>query len=145
MKVITEQQLTSLIDDIIHEREKSAKANSIPFRAVPFTDLSAEIKRRVGDDWAVRRANLVLTPDDMRAIATNRFYKKTGFRMLMLFVIVMLGIAMATITFRLIPQLAYLGILLGGSIIFVFLFAKKQRQSRKEFQQTLDSDGEGKP
>ncbi len=145
MRTISEQQLANLVEVIVHDREKQAIASGRQFLGMTRNEVCDEIDRRIGSaDWKVMRVNLQRwTKEDFDAVATNRFYRQTGLKLLMLFGIAILGLATLTATFHIIPTFIYYGLVVVGVVGFVFLFAKKQREARKEFRRIMGLEGLG--
>ncbi len=134
MKVISEQQLVTIIESIMRDKTQQAKRSGLPFNGISNSELFNEIGKRIEGDWSVERAtSLKLTKDDLNAVAINRFYRKTGLSLLMMFAIVVLGLATLTTTFNIIPVFVYYGLLVVCVVVFVFVFAKKQREAKRDF------------
>ena len=133
MKVISTEQLSSLMESIILDKEQQAKV--IPgqkFRGISSGDLFQQIREKLGTDWAVRKVNIKLTKEDLNSVANSRFYRKTGLKLLMIVAIVMLGLATLTATFHFIPPVVYYVLCGLAAIAFVFVFSKKQSEARRE-------------
>jgi Ca2+/Na+ antiporter len=76
--------------------------------------------------------------DDINAVANSRFFRKSGQRYLMLLAIVIMGLAIVTNTLQLIPYPVYYGAIVVSAIVFVYFYAKRQREVRKELWKSIE-------
>lgn len=138
MKAITASQLETTIGHILHDKESQAKVTQSMFIGVTAKEVSAEIEKRLGTDWILKKDSPVkLNKDDIAALANSRFFKKTGQKLMMGWALVVVILAMFTMTIKVIPLPVYYGsaILITGA--FLVVFSQKQRAVRKELQQAV--------
>ena len=139
---ISKGRFIAEVEAALLEKERMAKRLKVPFEGLTANDLMAEIDKRVGtSDW---RVNNGITPklgtEDINAVANSRFYRKTGLKLLMAFGIVIMGLALITRTWNILPVYLYYGLNLGAAVIFVYVYGKKQRETRKELWQGIDGE-----
>lgn len=139
MKTYTPQNIEVMIDGIIAEKEKQCGSQ---FNGMPHNEVMNELYNKLGDDWCIKREQPIrFTKQDINAVANNRFYRRTGVKLLMLLIIVVLGLAVFTTTFKLIPIPIYYGLSgLAAAIIF-YIYSKKQQKARKEFWDSIEGGG----
>lgn len=138
MKNITVQQLESVFEIILHDREELAKLKKESFTGVSQSEVLSEMKNRLGDNWILKKEPPVkFSKDDIAAVANSRFYRKTGMKLLMAWAIIILAFAIFTLTFRLLPLQVYYGLSGVVTVIFLYLYSKKQSRVRKELKQAV--------
>ncbi len=142
MKAITEQHLSTVVSDIVNDKKKEAKVVGSTFMGVPKSVMYSELDKRLGIEWVAVEDNVVrITKDDVNAMANGRFFRKTGMRLLMILAIVVLGLATLNTTVRVLPNIAYYILEIGSVLGFMFVFSKKQRESRKELRMYFEQHG----
>jgi len=142
MKTITPQQLEGILEVIISDKEKMAKSLKEHFVGVAQDDVLAEIRKRLGNEWVLKKEQPIkFTKEDINAVANSRFYRKTGIKLLMLLAISILGLAMLTTTLRLLSPYLYYGLTAVVALVFFYVYGKKQRKSRNELWQGIEGDG----
>lgn len=142
MKSLTPQQIGNTVEDIISEKEQLARLKRSDFIGISKDDLMLEIERKLGVDWVVKKEEpFRVNKQDMSAIANNRFFRKTGMRMLMLLAIVILGLATLTSTLRVISPFIYYGLEGIVAVGFLYFYAKKQRDFRIALCKQMEEAG----
>jgi len=142
MKIITAQQLENTVEQILHDREEVAKIRKELFEGVSQADMQIELKRRLGDNWVLKKEQpLKLTKDDLNTIANSRFYKRTGIKLLMGWAITVLALLTVTVTYHWLPLYVMYILSAVASFVFVFLYSKKQREARREFWRGIGGGG----
>lgn len=138
MKTITISQFESALSHILHDKEEQAKVTRTMFIGVTAKDALAELERRMGNDWVLKKDSPVkLNKDDIAALANSRFYKKTGQKLMLAWALVIAILSMMTMTVRVLPLSLYYGIAIVITGIFLVIFTKKQRVVRKDLQQAV--------
>ena len=138
MKAITISQLESALSHILHDKEEQAKVTRTMFIGVTAKDALAELERRMGNDWVLKKDSPVkLNKDDIAALANSRFYKKTGQKLMLAWALVIAILSMMTMTVRVLPLSLYYGIAIVITGVFLVIFTKKQRVVRKDLQQAV--------
>ncbi len=138
MKIITVQQLDGVVEGILHDKEEVAKIRKEQFMGVSQDEIVVELNNRLGKNWMLKKEPPVkFTKEDIAAVANSRFYRKTGMKLLMAWAIVVLAFAMLTITVQLIPLFAYYSFGIATTIVFLYIYSKKQRQVRDELKQAV--------
>lgn len=144
----TEQHLTSVLADVIESKKREAKTKGIPFVGVPSKVLYDEMDKRLGTaDWmAVEDEVIRITKDDVNAMANGRFFRKAGLRMLMLWAIVVLGLATLNTRLNIFANTVYADAIYYvlesvATVVFMTFFAKGQRQVRRELRERFEAGG----
>lgn len=133
MKIITEIHFNNLVAGIIAEKQKIAEKQHEIFMGVSQDDLMDEVAVKVGGKFVVKREQPVkFSKSDINAVANNRFYRKTGLKLLMGAVIILLGLSMLTNNFQVINPYVYYGLCGITAIVFVYVYSSKQAKARKE-------------
>lgn len=133
MKIITEQHFSNLVDGVIREKEKLAEKQHEVFTGVSQDDLIDEVAVKVGGKFMVKRENPVrFSKDDINAVANNRFYRKTGLKILMGAIIILLALSMLVNYLQVIHPYVYYGLCGVTAIVFVYIYSSKQAKARKE-------------
>lgn len=142
MKYVNPQQLDGMIESIIVDEEKQAKSANVTFTGVSHNKLSSELQRRFGGDWILKKEHPIkFTKQDINAVANARFYKKTGIRILMLWLIVVLALLQSIQWIPIGAIYIYYAICAIVTIGFVYIYGKKQRESRRELWKGIEGDG----
>jgi hypothetical protein len=145
MKTITAQQLEGVIENIIHDKEEQAKLRKETFTGITENEVIDGIVKRLGVDWVlVKEPPLKLSKDDLNAVANSRFYRKTGGKLLMGLAIIVLGLAILTLTVPLIPPKIYYVVITLVAVGFVYMYSKKQREARKELWTGIEGEDKKK-
>lgn len=144
MKIITEQYFNSIVEGIIKEKEKQADQAKQPFIGLSSDELWGEIGRQLevqpGEKWMVKRQPMKFTKQDINAVASGRFYRKTGVQLLMALVIILLAMSVAV---RYIPDITSLGYNIYYTLCglvglgFIYIYSRKQAKVRKELWRQL--------
>ncbi len=138
MKSISVQQLEGVIEIILHDKEELSKLKKEQFNGVTQDDVLAEIKKRLGDNWILKREPPVkFSKDDIAAVANSRFYRKVGVKLLMAWAIVVLAFAILTLTLRILPLQVYYGLSIAVTVGFLYIFSRKQKIVRDELKQAV--------
>jgi hypothetical protein len=136
MKEITTRHFRTLADGIMKERERRAKRDNAPLTSISGEELCREVEAQLGGKFAVKKDEEVrFTRADIDAVAGSRFYKKTGFKMLVITAILVVGLGLST---KYIPNMetwhytlyycAFAVIALG----FLYIYSKGKARIRKE-------------
>lgn len=138
MKEITPQQIENVIEHIIHDKEESNKVKKMPFVGVSQDELFNELGNRLGKGWVAKKELPVkFTKADISAVANNRFYRKTGIKMLMAWALIIMAFALATLTYHVIPLFLYYGISIVVTVIIILLYSRKQKVVREELKRAV--------
>jgi len=141
MKYITPQQYERVCDSILEDAKKRAKELKQEFHGISSTELIDAVNHKIGEEWVMRKEESVkFTPDDINAVANSRFYKKTGLKILMLWVIIVLVISQLAAWFPTAPVAIYYAAYSIVTVISVYLYAKKQRDARRELWKGIEGD-----
>ncbi len=138
MKVIPAEQFIDVVEDVIIDREKQAKALSQSFIGVAKNEMLAELNKRIDDGWIFTKAHPKFTREDVDAVAKSRFYRKTGSNLFIYLIISMIGLAILTATFRVIPPFVYYSIAVPVAFTFLYTYLKKQREGIRELRQATN-------
>ena len=144
MKVtITASHLSTLIEDITVEAQKRAKQTGIPFMGVPQDSLQSELNRKIGtNDWSVKKENPIkFTKADINAVASGRFYRKSGLKILMLWAVVVLFLLQVMTWMPNLTIGVYYGACIAVTVGFVAVYGKKQSIARRELWRGIEGDG----
>ena len=138
MKTVTASQLEIAIGHILHDEEEISKLKRMPFIGVTCDKVLAELERRLGNDWVLKRDNPVkLDKDDIAALANSRFYKKVGQKLMMAWALIVVVLAMLTFTVHVIPLPLYYGLAIAVTGTFLVIFSRKQKIVREELRQQV--------
>jgi len=142
-KVITEQQLNTVIEAIVKEQESRAKSLGQTFNGVTESDIFTELGKRIGTGWVVRKESPIkFSKEDINYVANGRFYKKTGQKILMLAGILALALVNMMRWLPMLPDAVYYGLFLVSAVALIYAYGKKQRQARKELWDGIEGDGQ---
>jgi hypothetical protein len=132
MKTVTVTQLESVISHIIHDTESLDKLKKQSFMGVRSDSVLVELDKRLGNDWMLVKDNPVkLDKDDIAALANSRFFKKMGQKLMMAWALIVVVLAMLTLTVKVLPLSLYYGIAIVVTGIFLVIFSRKQRAERE--------------
>lgn len=76
--------------------------------------------------------------NDISAVANSRFFRRAGLKMLMIFAVIMLAIVSITNYVSIVPVFAGYGALSVCSLIFVYLYGKKQTEIRVKLWENIE-------
>ena len=142
MKTVTKQHISALVDDILEAKKKEARAGGVSFVGIPRSVVYAELDRRLGADWVATENDVLrITKDDVNAMANARFFRKVGMRLVMGFIIIVLGLYALNVRVQFVPDMVYYSLEAAAVVAFMFVFAKKQRESRKELRNEFEAHG----
>ncbi len=140
MRVVTEQYLNSLVDSIVKEKEKQAEILHQTFSGLSNDELWQEIKNHLGNQWTVKREHpMKFTRADINAVASARFFRKTGMQMLMILAIIVLALSVVVKYITMTALLYNIFYVLFGliSLGFIYIYSRKQSKARKELWRQL--------
>lgn len=141
MRSITLLQLEWLMEEVLSSQERLAQKRKEVFRGVPFDVLLKEINDRMGgNEWMVKNKPPSLTKEDFTAVSNTRFFKKTGVKLLMLLGMVFLGGAIIVQNFPIVHPYIYYTVVAIASVVFVYLYGKKQAMARRELWKGIEGD-----
>ena len=136
MKFITVGYYNSLVDGILKEKEKQAKSSGHPFDGISEGELTREINKHIVGEWKIKSEQPVkFTKADINSVASGRFYRTTGVKMLMGLVIIILAVAVVV---KYIPNMTTLHYniyyTLCGAVAlgFIYIYSRKQAKIRKD-------------
>jgi hypothetical protein len=130
-KIVTVQQLEDIIESLPHDD-----------KAVQGDDIVNTLRQKLGDGWSLTKTPPVkFTRDDINAVANSRFYRKSGLKLLMIATIVALGVYILMGVFPNVPIGIWYSAWGLGIVYFMFVYARKQRQARKELWKGIKGDG----
>ena len=80
---------------------------------------------------------------DIAAVANSRFFRNSGLKMLILVAAYLLALStiftyMPVVIGVLMPPVLYYLLLTAGSIVFVYIYSKKQAEVRMQLMQAID-------
>ena len=93
-----------------------------------------EIKTQRPDD------DVRFDKSDIAAVANSRFFRKSGLKMLVIFAAIMLAIVSITNYISAVPVFVGYGALAVCSLVFVYLYGKKQTEIRVKLWERIESD-----
>ena len=141
MKAITERQLYDIIADILNKEEKKSEKAGIPFTGLANEDLNALIEERVGGEWVLKKEQAFkLTKSDINAIANNRYYRRTGVKILMGAVIILLALSIMANNLQFLPPAVFYGLCGASAIALVYLYSSGQAKTRKSLWRAIGRD-----
>ena len=136
MKFITVGYYNSLVDGILKEKEKQAKSSGHPFDGLTEIELTHEINKHMVGEWKIKSEQPVkFTKADINSVASGRFYRTTGVKMLMGLLIIILAVAVAM---GYIPNMTalhyniYYTFCGAIGLGFIYIYSRKQARVRKE-------------
>jgi hypothetical protein len=143
MKVVTKDQFEGIFESIFDDREEQAKLLGQSFNGLLLNDVLTELSTKLGIECVIQKnPPRGLTKEDIKSVADGRFYRKTGIKILLWTVIILLMLSMCTTTFRLIPLVVYYGLCGVLAFGFTFIYGKKQAKARREFRETYGMEKE---
>lgn len=144
MRVVTEEYLKSLVESIVRGRKKQSELKHQEFVGLTGEELVREINAQLGENWVVKEEDKVkFSKEDINAVANGRFYRRTGVKMVMALIIILLSLATAM---KYIPNVTIVGYnifytLLGGiALAFIYIYSRKQSKVRKELWKQIGRD-----
>lgn len=144
MKVITEQYFNNLVISIVKQKEKLAEQQHVSFTGLTNDELWKEINNCLGNQWTVEKDRQVkFTKADINAVASARFYRKSGIQLLMGMSIIVLALA---VIFKNIPNMTMVGYnifytLIGAIVLcFLYIYSRKASKVRKELWRQIGRD-----
>ena len=144
---VTQQYLNGVMDEVVEEQKRVAKVRGITFLGVPRNVMYDELDKRLGSDWTTVEDEIVkITKDDVNAMANGRYFRKGGLRMLMLWAIVVLGLATLNTRLDILGNTVYGDAVYYvlesvATVIFMTYFARGQRKTRKELRSQFEAGG----
>ncbi len=140
MKTITEQHYNSIVEAIIKEKEKQAESANLPFIGMTPDELRHEVNCYLGtNEWLVKRNPPKFDRKDISAVASARFFRKTGISLFMGVIIAILVLSIGIRYVNMTPlyyNLCYtfIGLLALG---FIYVYSKMQGKVRRELWRQL--------
>jgi hypothetical protein len=130
-KNVTPQQLEEVIEGMVKD------ASPVSGDAV-----LSNLHKHFGDNWTLTKTPPIkFTKDDINAVANGRFYRKTGIKLLMLFAIAVLGIYIMSSALNTVSPIIWASVYAIVAIYFMYVYAKKQREVRKELWKGIKGEG----
>ena len=142
MKTVTEQHIGIVIQDIMEDQRKSAKAIGEHFTGVTERIVHDELDKRLGRDWMlVENRALKLTRYDIGSIASGRFLREGGQRLLMIWGIIALGLLLLAQWVHIVPNVVYWVLECIAGVIFLLVYYRKQQEFRREIRRDFEEAG----
>jgi hypothetical protein len=136
MKIINAQYLEGVIEDILHDKEELAKQKREQFVGVPENEVLAEIGKRLGNNWLLKKTPPHITDEDFKSMASGRFYRGGGIKILGGWMILILALLQLGVWFPFFQPYNY--ILCGlATVGFVIIYGKKQKEAYQMFRRDL--------
>lgn len=132
MKIITLPQYEGVVAGIIHDAEETSKLKREAFNGVSDKEMLAQITKRIGNDWVLTRDTFKFTEVDIKAVALDRFFRKTGIHLIawLMGIIVILW-ALLTI-FPIISVWIYQSLVTVTAVVIFYLYFTKLKKARTE-------------
>lgn len=140
MRLISLQQIETLLSNIVGDREKESQQANEKFAGVTAKEVFDELRQRIGEDWALKKMPYKFTREDINAIANSRFYRRAGMKILMIWAIVILVLIQAANFLPGVPIVVLYALMAVSSVGFLYYFSKKQKESRQEMWRDLEGD-----
>ena len=141
MKFINQQYYNSVVAGILKEKEKQAELLGQSFIGLSGDELAREVSDHLGEAWSIKAEKpMKFSKSDINAVANARFYRKTGVKLLMGLLIIVLTIAVAVKWIPNMTELHYnIYITLCGviALVFIYVYSRKQSKVRKELWRQL--------
>lgn len=144
MKLITLEHYNSAVEAIVKEKERQAEKLGQAFEGIDAGELKRELDKHFGTDWGIKKEESVrFTKADINAVASARFFRKTGVTLLMSLLIVLVTLALAVKSLVVMTPLYYnlyytaCGVIAIG---FIWVYSRKQAKVRKELWRQMGRD-----
>lgn len=135
MKLITAQHYHSVVESILKEKERQAESLGQSFIGLSADELQREVDNHLGGAWSIKKEESVkFNKADINAVASARFFRKTGVTLLMGLVIILVAFALVVKSISIMTPLYYniyytvCGIL---TVVFLYIYSRKQSKVRK--------------
>lgn len=130
--IVTLPTFESTIRGILAEKEREAKAKKLDFIGIDKSELLQSVTKKFGDDWELSKPPVLhISEADSNSIASGRFFRKTGLKILMIWTILILGIAQSINWLPLIPYQVYYVLFFILTTGLVLIYSRKQNVERK--------------
>ncbi len=141
MKIITLPQYEGIIASIIHDAEETAKLKHETFNGVSDKEILAQITKRIGSDWMLTKDTFKFDPTDVDAVARERFFRKTGVKLIALLMGVMVILYTLMTTFAMmrviIPLYIEEGVIGIVAMVILYIYFSKLKKAREELRKQV--------
>lgn len=142
MKTVTEQHLGVIIQEIMEDQRKVSKGVGEHFTGVSERVIHDELDKRLGREWTlVENRALKLTRYDIGSIASGRFLREGGQKLLMIWGIIALGLLLLAQWIHIVPTIVYWILECIAGVWFLLIYYRKQQAFRKEIRHDFEEAG----